>query len=269
MSGRREGRQTPARDGGDIHGRLIQSVERALMMLEEVAASPAPLSAAEVARRAGVNRGTAWRLLATLEHYDLVERSPDDGHYRLGYAPTRLAAISRGVPLVRRARPVIEGLATQLDECVYLQVASGGDLIVLDEVRSMRPVQVDLARLKVPLHCGSAGKIFLAFLPQREVEEFLERPLEAFTRRTVTDPVRLREELARARSDRYAVAYQEHLADWGGLTAAVCDAANRAVAYINVTVPSYRYTEAKMRGLVGPLLEAAAELERRVATRGG
>ena len=238
------------------------------MMLEEVAASPTSLSAAEVARRAGVNRGTAWRLLATLEHYDLVERSPDDGHYRLGYAPTRLAAVSRGVPLVRRARPVLEGLATRLDECVYLLVASGRDLIVVDEVRSMRPVQVDLARLKVPLHCGSAGKIFLAFLPEREVEEFLDRPLDAFTPRTVTDPLRLREELARARSDRYAVAYQEHLADWGGLTAVVCDAAERPMAYINVTVPSYRCTEAEMRTLAGPLLEAAAELEQRVVTGG-
>lgn len=237
-------------------------------MLEEVAASPTPLSAAEVARRAGVNRGTAWRLLSTLEHYDLVERLPDNGHYALGYAPTRLAAVSRGVPLVRRARPVLEELATRLDECVYLQVARGGELIVLDEVRAMRPVQVDLARLEVPLHCGSGGKIFLAFLPEQEVEEYLDGPLEAFTPRTITDPTRLWEELTRARSDRYAVAYQEHLPDWGGLTAVVCDAAERPMAYINVTVPSYRYTEGEMRELAGPLREAATDLQRRLWSRG-
>ncbi|MGH3095920.1 MAG: IclR family transcriptional regulator [Streptosporangiales bacterium] len=244
--------------------KLVQSVERALTMLEEIAASEEPPTASEVARRAGVNRATAWRLLTTLEHFHLVERLPLDGRYRVGYGATRIAAASGADALIRRARPVLERLGHELDESVYLQVASGTTMIVLDEVRSPRPVRVDLPNLEVPLHCGSVGKLFLAFLPEREREEFLVQPHETFTDRTITDPDLLRAELARARTERVAIAYKEHLPDWGGATAVALDRRCQPLAYLNVTVPSYRYTDEELRALGAPLLRAAAELEKRM-----
>ena len=243
------------------HPRLVQSVERALKMLMEIAASETPPSATEVARHAGVNRATAWRLLVTLEHFDLVERDPQTGRYTVGYGATWIAGASGGPSLVRLARPVLERLGAELKESVYLQVASGTRLLNLDEVRAPNPVTVDLANLEVPLHCGSVGKLFLAFLPEREREEFLAQPLPAFTERTITDPDQLRAELARARSERFAAAYQEHLPDWSGAAAAVCDGRFHPLAYLNVTVPCYRYTEADMVRFREPLRRAAGELE--------
>ncbi|MBO0829053.1 MAG: IclR family transcriptional regulator [Streptosporangiales bacterium] len=242
-------------------------MERALTMLDEIAASESPPSATEIARRAGVNRATAWRLLVTLEHFDLVERDPRTGTYTVGYGAARIARVSGASSLVRVARPVLEKLGGELKESVYLQVASGRKLIVLDEVRAANPVQVDLANLEVPLHCGSAGKVFLAFLPDWERDQILAEPLEAFTERTVTDPDQLRAELERVRADRFAVAYQEHLPDWGGATAAVCDRRLPPLAYFNVTVPSYRYTEAGMKKFRTPLRNAARELEQRLLYR--
>lgn len=245
----------------------MQSVERALTMLEEVAASPAPVSAAEVAARAGVNRGTAWRLLATLEHFQLVEREPLGGRYVAGFGAARIAAASRAPALVRRARPVLERLGAALNENCYLQVASGLTLPVLDEVRAQRPVKVELDDNEVPLHCGSVGKLFLSFLPEAEREEFLAGPLERHTPETITDPATLRAELAAARENGFAVAYGEHQADWGGITAAACDPAGRPLAYLNVTVPSYRYTREGLAALSLPLLEAAHDLELRLRPR--
>ncbi|MGH3663185.1 MAG: IclR family transcriptional regulator [Micromonosporaceae bacterium] len=257
------------RDNGQIAGvagqpKFVQSVERALTMLEEIAASEEPLGASEIARRAGVNRATAWRLLNTLEQFHLVERDPLNGRYLVGYGAARIAAASGAAPLIRRARPVLESLGQELDECVYLQVASGSRMMVLDEVRASQPVRVDLATLDVPLHCGSVGKLFLAFLPESERETYLACPLQKFTARTVVDLVQLRAELDQARIDRYAVAYQEHLNDWGGVTAVACDRRGQPLAFLNVTVPSYRYTEAGLRRLSTPMLAAAAELERRL-----
>lgn len=244
--------------------KLVQSVERALAMLEEIAASEEPPTASEVARRAGVNRATAWRLLTTLEHFHLVERVATDGRYRVGYGATRIAAASGANALIRRTRPVLERLGLELDESVYLQVASGTTMIVLDEVRASHPVRVDLPNLEVPLHCGSVGKLFLAFLPESEREELLGQPHEAFTDRTITDPALLRAEVARARTERIAIAYKEHLPDWGGATAVALDRRGSPLAYLNVTVPSYRYTEEELRALGAPLLRAAAELEQRL-----
>lgn len=233
-------------------------------MLEEIAGSAAPVSASEAAVRAGVNRGTAWRLLATLEHFQLVERDPVSGRYAAGFGAARIAAASRVPALVRRGRPVLEKLGAELDENCYLQVAGGPTMLVVDEVRAQRPVKVELADIEVPLHCGSVGKIYLADLPEAELAEFLRTPLERFTPGTVTDPAALRAELAGVRAAGYAVAHQEHLPEWGGVTAAARDRQGRPLAYLNVTVPSYRYTRETLSALSVPLLAAAGELERRL-----
>jgi DNA-binding IclR family transcriptional regulator len=244
--------------------RLVQSVERALTLLEEIAASEKPPSATEVAQRAGLNRGTAWRLLTTLEHFQLVERDLLSGRYTVGYGAHRIAAASGAAPLIRRARPILQRLGTELGECVYLEVATGHTLIVLDEVRGRRPVRLDLADIDVPLHCGSAGKLLLAFLPPDELDEFLATPLDPVTPHTVIDPATLRQTLTTARADRYAVAYQEHLPDWAGATAVACDRRGQPMAYLNVTVPTYYYSESELRALVGPLRQAATDLEHRL-----
>lgn len=251
--------------GQERDHRLVQSVERALTMLEEIAASPAPVSASEAAARAGVNRGTAWRLLATLEHFQLVERDPASGRYAVGFGAARIAAAGSAPALVRRARPVLESLCAELDENCYLQVAAGGTALpVLDEVRAQRPVKVELADIAVPLHCGSVGKAFLAHLPEPELAEFLQTPMERFTPATITDPGGLRAELTAVRERGYAVAYAEHLPEWGGITAVACDVRDRPLAYLNVTVPSYRYTRETLTALSKPLLAATRDLERRL-----
>ena len=244
--------------------KLVQSVERALTLLEEIAASDKPPSASEVAKRAGLNRGTAWRLLTTLEHFQLVERDVLSGRYTVGFGAHRIAAASGATPLIRRTRPILERLAADLGECVYLEVAHGHTLVVLDEVRGRRPVRVDLANIDVPLHCGSAGKLFLAFLPPDELEEFLATPLDQITPHTITDPATLRETITKAKADQFAIAYQEHLPDWAGATAVARDRRGQPMAYLNVTVPSHAYSKPELRALTVPLREAALELERRL-----
>ncbi len=256
-----------AAGGRDIEAhqpKLIQSVERALSMLEEIAASDVPPSASELASSAGVNRATAWRLLTTLEHFHLVERDQRSGRYSVGYGASRLAAASGDGPLIRRARPVLERLGKELDERVYLQVFSGDTMVVLDEIHGSHPVQVDITRIDAPLHCKSVGKLYLAFLPDNEREEYLAQPRERYTERTIVDSERLRAELTRVRANRYAMAYQEGRPDWSGISSVVCDRADRPLAYLNVTVPSYRYTEDALHELSTPMLAAAADLQRRL-----
>ena len=68
-----------------VNGR-IQSIDRAAELLEAIAAAPEPETAPALADACGLNRSTAWRILATLEHHGLVERDPDTNRYRLGFA---------------------------------------------------------------------------------------------------------------------------------------------------------------------------------------
>lgn len=242
----------------------VQAVERALLLLEEIAASSTPLTAPEIAQRAGINRGTAWRLLSTLEHFDLVERDPLTGRYAVAYGTVRLSMATNASSLVRRARPVLERLAAETDGSAFLEVASRGSLVVLDEARPASPVLVDLAGVEVPLHCGSVGKLYLASLPEDELTRYLSAPLARLTPHTVTDPAVLRAQLEECRRTGVAMNYREHQEEWCGITAAVRDRAGRDLAYLNVTLPTYRWTESELAALAAPLRAAAAEIEDRL-----
>ena len=72
--------------------RTIQSVDRAAMLIKAIADSRRPPTVIELAAECGLNRSTAWRLLATLDAHGLIERDPVSQRYSLGYAFLRIAA---------------------------------------------------------------------------------------------------------------------------------------------------------------------------------
>jgi DNA-binding IclR family transcriptional regulator len=242
----------------------VQAVERALALLEVIAASHVPPTAPELAKLAGVNRATAWRLLNTLVAFDLVERNELDGRYTIGYGAVRIAAAAGTDTLVRRARPVLERIAAETRGSAFLEVPAHGELVVLDEARSGRAIQVDLAGMRIPLHCGSVGKLYLASLPLDDLETYLAGPLAALTEFTVTDPDALREEIIGCRASGVATNYQEHTLEWCGISAAVRDDAGHDEAYVNVTLPTYDTTVGQLRALSGVLASAAREIHVRI-----
>ena len=82
----------------------VQSVDRSLRLLKAVASAPGTGTAQELARRCGLNRSTAWRLLSTLEEHGMVERNPVTGQYGVGYAAFQIATADDHDALARRLR---------------------------------------------------------------------------------------------------------------------------------------------------------------------
>src|SRR5262245_66456278 len=96
--------------------KTIQSVDRAASLIKAIADAPHSPTVNELASACGLNRSTAWRLLATLDSHGLIERDPISQRYSLGYAFLRIAAGADVGPLVRRGRPVIERLPRRTGE---------------------------------------------------------------------------------------------------------------------------------------------------------
>src|SRR5919106_749023 len=75
-----------------VNGGRVQSVQRAAALLEAIAEAPEPQTAPDLAERCGLNRSTAWRILATLEDEGLVERDAATNRYSIGHAVARLTS---------------------------------------------------------------------------------------------------------------------------------------------------------------------------------
>ena len=238
----------------------VQSVERALILLEALASYPSPPTIPELAKVAKINRATAWRLMNTLIYFELAERDEVTGTYKVGPGALRLAAATDNTSFVRKARPLLEKVAAKTGGSAFLEIATRGELVVMDQVRSASPVQVDLAGMQVPLHCGSVGKLYLSTLSDEELNDFLKDKLPALTKFTHNRPNVLRSEILEARATGIAYNYKEHREEWCGISAAIRDRAGRVIAYLNVTLPTFNHTEAKLRSFSPIISHAAAEI---------
>ena len=238
----------------------VQSVERALGLLEALASYKVPPTIPELARVAKVNRATAWRLMNTLVHFDLAERDDISGRYKVGTGALRLAAATDSSSFVRRSRPVLEKISAKTGGSAFLEIATRGELIVMDQVRSNSPIQVDLAGLDVPLYCGSVGKLYLATLSDSELDSYLKQKLPALTKFTHTKPLQLKKEILEARISGIAYNYKEHREEWCGISAAVRDGADRTIAYLNVTLPAFNLTQEKLHANTPAMVNAAREI---------
>jgi DNA-binding IclR family transcriptional regulator len=217
--------------------RTIQAVDRAAALLKAVADSRQPLTVVELAAATGLNRSTAWRLLATLDRHGLVERDPVTQRYSVGYAVLQMAAGGDYDVLVRRARPAVERLANETGETASLAVAKRFDLVYIDQVEAPQIMSPNWLGRSVAMHATSSGKAFLAWLPEEEREVLVPQSLERFTDTTLTSRRALEAELDEVRRVGYAVCVGELEETLYGVSAPIVNERQRPLAIVSVWGP--------------------------------
>jgi IclR family acetate operon transcriptional repressor len=250
----------------------VQSVTRALSLLEIMADNPEECSLSEISEQANLPSSTVHRLLTSLMQVGYVAQDPSTNRYCLGNSLIRLSHVAvRKHNLIRIARPWLEKTAAQTGETVNLTTRFGDSVIQLDHVDSPNMLRVSYpAGERFPLHASASGKVFLAFMPQSELDQFLVRAPEAFTTSTVVDYQGLMQEIALTRSRGYALDDAERELGVRCVAAPINHSLGHVDAAISVSGPSVRISVQKLRRLAKDLIEVAATISqtRREPVRG-
>ncbi|MBX6383350.1 MAG: IclR family transcriptional regulator [Microbispora sp.] len=243
----------------------VQSVDRALTILK-LLARDGELGVSELAARLGVHRSTAFRLVATLESHDLVEQDSERGRYRLGVGVVRLAgATSARLDLVRESRAVTPALARTVGETVNVAVLAGREALYVDQVAGPSALQLhNWVGQRIPLHATSNGKVLLAHAPAALCDEVIAAGLPALAARTVTDPRRLREELAEVRRRGYATAVDELEDGLTAVAAPILGADGSVIASLSASGPTFRMPETAIASVAKQVMAAADEVSARM-----
>jgi IclR family acetate operon transcriptional repressor len=232
----------------------VESVQRAIVVLNVLAEARGELGTNEIARRTGLNVSSVSRLLATLVDGGLVQHIPSTGRYVLGIRILQLASVARENLDIRiLARPYLEELTEITGETATLSLPGAQDVLTVDFAQSESSVRsvAAIGRNSVA-HATAVGKVFLAWggrLPDGE--------LAAYTDRTITDRAALAEEIEQVRAQGWAQAASEREAELNAVAAPVRDATGRLVAILGVQGPATRFTQRAMRTAVGALRERA------------
>jgi DNA-binding IclR family transcriptional regulator len=249
-----------------VDGNAVRSVDRAAALLLALGESPAPAGVTELARRLGLHKSTASRLLATLERRGLVEQDDETGKYRLGIVVIRLAErAERTLDLRAIAMPELERLARVTHETTGLGVLDADQMLAIAHVDGPNLVAVgDWTGRATPLHCVASGKVLLAALAEREVLRIVRRGLHRYTDATITELEPLLEELARIRRRGYATAIGEYETGLNAVAAPVRDARGHVVAAVDIWGPAFRLTPRRIPELAAHVREAAAAVSVRL-----
>lgn len=196
------------------------------------------LTLSDIARRADLPLATAHRLVAVLTAWGALERD-ETGRYHVGLRLWEVAALApRGVALRQAALPFLEDLYEATHENVHLAVRDGSDVVYIERLSGRSAVGVrSQVGARWPLHATGVGLILLAHGPVDLQDRYLAGELTAFTPYTVTDPVRLRRELAEVRRAGVAVSDRQITDDALSVAAPVRGPRGEVVAAVSVVVP--------------------------------
>ncbi|MBV8105553.1 MAG: IclR family transcriptional regulator [Hyphomicrobiales bacterium] len=216
----------------------VPVIDRMMEMLFVLEQRPDGATIRDLVESLGVPRTTVYRILNTLERHDVVRRS-GEGRYRLGPRLLRLAARSigdsNGYDLAAIAAPFLKSLSAETGEGSKISVVDGEGLLVVAAASGAREYALTvIPGQRLPLHAGAAGKTLLAHLPKDEVDRRLSRALPRHTSRTLTDPGRLRTELARIRRQGWAQDRGEYAPGIHAFAAPILDRNATIVAALSV-----------------------------------
>ena len=239
----------------------VQSLVRALAIVNRLAAADEGATLTEVAQQVGLSPSTAHRLLTTLEQERYVRFDAERRLWSVGVqAFVAGSAFLKTRSLVPTARPHMRALMEESEETVNLAVEDQAEAVYLSQVECRQMMRA-FARPggRVPLHCSSVGKALLSAMPDADVARVLHRHgLARVTVKTLITTPALREDLARARTRGYAIDDEEHAVGLRCIAAVVFNEAADPLGALSLSGPMARIPDERIP-LLGDLVRRTAD----------
>lgn len=252
-------------DQGPHASSTLQTADRALQVLQLFGTPDEALAVGDIARRLGIHRSSASRLVSTLRARRFLERSGPGERLRLGAEVQRLGRLALvGRDLLGVAQPVLQRLAAETGETATLATAAGGEVLTIAQADGRHFISSGKwIGVRAPAHCCSDGKVLLA----HATLEVGGGPLARLTARTITERDVLEHELIDVRERGYAISDGELEDGLVGIAVPVLEDGS-CVASLCVSGPAYRLGPAAIGLLLPICANARTALERRLAGSG-
>ncbi|MCV0333432.1 IclR family transcriptional regulator [Microbacterium sp.] len=248
-----------------------QAIARAARLLRLVTAAGSDgASLQELAVAAELSRSTAHRLLSALKSEGLVDRDGASTRWMPGPELFLMGSVAAArYDVTTLARDIVRSLAVKTEESAFLSVRRADETVCLLREEGSFPIRsfVLSEGVRFPLGVASAGLAILAFLPDHDVDAYLDRHPElegAWGRAHGQLPLRAR--LAETKERGYAVNPGLIVKGSWGMGAAVFDRAGRPEWALSLTGVEFRFGPDRMAELGRTLLAHAHQLSARIAS---
>jgi DNA-binding IclR family transcriptional regulator len=240
----------------------IHSVEKAFFLLEVLAKNGLELGVIELCRKTGLAKGTIHRLLGTLKNLGYIDQNPANRKYRL-----TIKILKLGFPVadnigISHLTPYMKILSQKFNETVNLAVMDGDEILYIHSNGGDNTLKFDLKiGSHQPAYCAALGRILLAYLPDEEIDRFLQRiELKAYTPFTITDKNKLKDELKNIKKKGYAFIKDEYMLGVFCVAVPIKNYQGDICVGMSFSIPTARYEKDKVALLINALISTSKEI---------
>ncbi len=214
---------------------MDKTAVKLLRLYEHLCRADTPLGVSTLAARLRLTKSNAHRILRTLTGLGYAQQMADGQ-----YAPTLKGwelgtLVMNRLDVVQIAKPYLNELNVTTGESAYLATLNGSSVVYLDVLESRYPIRIrSVIGGSAPAHCSASGKLLLAYNPLI-AEQYLAKPLEKYTARTLTKRADLERKLESIRRDGYSINDEEWVEGVCGVSAPVHDGHRLGIAAIGIT----------------------------------
>lgn len=242
----------------------LKSMHKLMAVLDCFSSYDRSLTLSEISARCGMPKTTVHRLVSSLREVKLLEQDRERDSYRMGIRLFELGSIVLGnLDIYREARHLVERLMSATGENSHLCVFDGTNMVSIEHREPGASSVNWTTTLSIsPSYCTGVGKAALAYQDSSVIEKIIRGGLMPYTPTTITDPDRLREELALTRQRGFAIDEGEHQPGVRCLAAPIFNSAGRVFAAISVSGPKERITPERLPSLSALVIATADQISR-------
>ncbi len=254
------GRKPPGGERGEARIEAVQSIVRALRVLNRLSEAEDGLPLTKLAQAVALAPSTAHRLLTTLEQERYVRFDAERRLWSIGVQGFLVGcAFLKTRDLIGVARPVMRTLVDQCRTTVNLAVQDGSNAIYVHRIERPAVARAGSSQGgQVPLFCSAVGKALLAGKSDGEIDPFLPEDMRRLTANTLISRSALRANIALTRERGFAVDDEERVVGLRCVAAPVFNEAREPIAAISISGPSTRISPEAIPQL-GAMLRQAAD----------
>lgn len=227
----------------------IQSVDRALKILEILSDYNEGLRVAEISEEIELNRSTVHRMLSTLINSNYVFQDPETKLYKLTFKLFELGNKKLiGVDLLTVSKQYTKSLMENTNEVVHLTVRDGNEVVYIDKVEANNTIRMASSIGKRGrMYSTSVGKAMLAYLPEYEVKKTWDSStIEKLTKHSIVSFDKFVRELEQIKIQGYAIDNEENELGVRCVGAPIFNREGMVDAAISVSGPAMRVTMDKI-----------------------
>lgn len=244
---------------------VIQSVERALQILDLFNEQATELKITDISKQMGLSKSTLHSLLKTLQLHGYIDQNPENGRYRLGMKLVERGHFVVGTMDIRQtAKGWLTDLSQRTGQTTHLGILDGREGVYIEKIEGkLAAIAYSRIGRRLPVHATAIGKVLIAWLSDTELNNLLaDYHYTAFTPATLTCRDALLTALAQTREQGYALDSEENEQGVRCVAVPVWNHESRVIAALSLSTLTSRVNDEELAGYRLQLQEAGSQLSK-------